>query len=183
MFMKSLNLRTSLLTDVVVRCVTVHIVPVVVPVEEEGVVHLHHAHAVLAVEVVRFPISPVEPLDRLVLVRPEPLPRGVLVVTLSSEGSHPELDPVSGLEHVEELGLEPVVDPGVVQLSHPRVVSGTQDRGVVPGDPLGSVEPEAPAARPVLLEDPAVRAVVSVLRSYPGAPLCVTHSILTWARV
>ena len=143
--------------------ITVKIVPEVVSVEVPGVVDLHHPHAILAVLVVGLTISPVKPLDGLVFVRPDPFPGLVLAVTLSSEGSHPELDPVSGLEHVEELGLEPVVDPGVVQLSHPRVVSGTQDRGVVPGDPLGSVEPEAPAARPVLLEDPAVRAVVSVL--------------------
>ena len=110
---------TSLLTDIVVRSVTVHIIPEVVPVEEEGVVDLHHAHAVLSsVVVVRLSICPVEPLDSLVLVRPDPLPGVVLTVTLPCEGRHPELDPVAGLEVVEQLGLEPVVDTGVVQLSN-----------------------------------------------------------------
>ena len=136
MFIKCLNLRTFLLTDVVVRCVTVHVVPVVVPVEVEGVVHLHHAHAVLAVVVVRFPVGPVEPLDSLVLVRPEPLSRSVLVVTVTSEGSHPEVSPVSGQEHVEQLGLEPVVDAGMVELGHPGLVVGTQNVGVISGHTL-----------------------------------------------
>ena len=138
MFIKILNLRTFLLTDVVVRSVTVHIIPVVVPVEVEGVVYLHHAHAVLAVVVVRFPISPVEPLDSLVLVRPEPLPWSVLVVTFSSEGPHPEVSPVSGQEHVEQLGLQPVVDAGVVQLCHPGLVGSTQNIRGISGHTLRS---------------------------------------------
>ena len=98
--------------------VAVHVVPEVVPVEVQGVVHLHHAHAVLPVRVVRLPRGPVEPLDGLVLVRPDPLPRVVLTVTFPCEGRHPELDPVAGLEVVEQLGLEPVVDTRVVQLSN-----------------------------------------------------------------
>merc|ERR1712179_83069 len=105
--------------------ITVEIVPEVVSVEVPRVVDLHHPHAVLAVLVVRLTISPVKPLDGLVLVRPDPFPGLVLAVTLSSEGSHPELDPVSGLEHVEELGLEPVVDPGVVQRNTPGSTTGS----------------------------------------------------------
>ena len=156
-------MRTLLLTDVVMGSITVQIVPVVVPVEVEGIVDLHHAHAVLPVVVVGLVGGPVEPLDGLVLVRPDPLSGHVLAVAVPGEGSHPELDPVSGLEVVEQLGLEPVVDPGMVQLGHPGVVGGAQQTGVVPGDPLGSVEPEASAAGPVLLQHPSVRAVVGVL--------------------
>merc|ERR1712024_409388 len=96
----------------------------------------HQSHAVLSVPVVRLTLSPVEPLDSLVLVRPDPLPRGVLRVTLSSEGSHPELDSVSGLGSVEKLGLEPVVDPRVVELCYPGVVELTKEIRVISGDSL-----------------------------------------------
>ena len=101
-----------------VGCVAVHVVPEVVPVEVQGVVDLHHAHAVLPVRVVGLPRGPVKPLDGLVLVRPDPLTRVVLTVTFPCEGRHPELDPVAGLEVVEQLGLEPVVDTRVIQLSN-----------------------------------------------------------------
>ena len=138
MFIECLKLGTFLLTDVVVRSVAVHIVPEVVPVEVERVVDLHHAHAVLSVVVVRFPIGPVEPLDSLVLVRPDPLAGSVLVVTLSSEGSHPEVGPVSSLEHVEQVGLQPVVDAGMVELRHPGLVVGAEDVGVISGYTLSS---------------------------------------------
>ena len=110
---------TSLLTDVVLGPVAVQIVPEVVSVEVERIlVPLHQSHTVLTVVVVRLTLSPVKPLDGLVLVRPDPLTRVVLTVTFPCEGRHPELDPVAGLEVVEQLGLEPVVDTGVVQLSN-----------------------------------------------------------------
>merc|ERR1711997_587365 len=124
---------------------------------------LHQSHAVLSVPVVRLALSPVEPGDSLVLVRPEPLSRVVLAVTLSSEGSHPELNSVSGLEPVEKLGLEPVVDPRVVELSYPGIMELTEKIRVISGDPLCSFKVETSAAGPVLLQNPAVRAVVSVL--------------------
>ena len=155
---------TSLLTDVVLGPVAVQIVPEVVPVEVERIpVPLHQSHAVLPVPVVRLSLSPVKPLDSLVPVRPDPLPWAVLVVTLSSEGSHPELNSVSGIEPVEELGLEPVVDPGVVQLSDPGIMELAEKISIVSGDSLCSFKIETSTAGPVLLQDPAVRAVVSVL--------------------
>merc|ERR1711878_56802 len=110
---------------------------------------LHQGHAVLPVPVVRLSLSPVEPLDSLVLVRPDPLSRVVLAVTLSSEGSHPELYSVSRLELVEELGLEPVVDAGMIQLSDPGLVGLTEKISVISGNPLRSFKPEASAARSV----------------------------------
>ena len=120
-----------------VRSVTGHIVPEVVPVEVEGVVDLHHAQAVLAaVVVVRLPVRPVEPLDSLVLVRPEPFPRSVLAVTVSSEGSHPEAGSVSRQEHFEQLGLEPVVDAGIVDLRHPGPAVGAENVCVISGHRL-----------------------------------------------
>ena len=155
---------TSLLTDVVLGPVAVQIIPEVISVEVERIpVPLHQSHTVLTVVVVRLTLSPVKPLNSLVLMRPDPLSWSVLVVTLSSEGSHPELSPVSGLELVEELGLEPVVDAGVVQLSYPGLVRLTEKISIVSTDSLCSFEVEASAARPVLLEDPAVRTVVGVL--------------------
>ena len=138
---------TSLLTDVVLGPVAVQIVPEVVSVEVERIlVPLHQSHTVLAVVVVRLALSPVEPLDSLVPVRPNPLPWSILAVTLSSEGSHPELSPVPGLELVEELGLEPVVDAGVVQLSDPGLVELTEKISIVPGDSLRSFKPETSAS-------------------------------------
>merc|ERR1712126_745365 len=92
----------------------VNIVPEVISVEVTGIVNLHHPHAVLSLVVVRLPISPVEPLDSLILVGPEPLSRSVLIVPLSSVSSHPEVSPIPGLKHIEQLGLEPVVDTRMV---------------------------------------------------------------------
>ena len=146
-----------------VRGVAAHIVPEVVPVEVEGVVDLHHAHAVLSLHIVRLPIGPVEPLDSLVLVRPEPFSRSVFVVTLSSEGSHPEVNSVVGFELVEDLGLKPVVDAGMVDLSNPGLVELAEKISIISGDSLSSFKPETSAAGSVLLQDPAVRAVVGVL--------------------
>ena len=82
-----LVLEARVLADVVVSGLAVHVVPEVVPVEVEGVVDLHHAHAVLSVVVVGFSISPVEPLDGFVGVRPEPLAGSILIVTFLSSSS------------------------------------------------------------------------------------------------
>ena len=92
------------------RGVAVQIVPEVISVEEEGVVDLHQTHAVLPVHVVWLALGPVEPLNSLVLVRPEPFSRSVLTVSLSRLGPQPELLRPTGLRHVQQLGLQPVVD-------------------------------------------------------------------------
>ena len=127
--------------------VALEVVPEVIPVEVERIaVPLHQSHAVLSVIIVRLALGPVEPLDGLVLVRPDPFPWSVLAVSLSSEGSHPKLDSVSWLESVEELGLEPVVDARVVQLRDPGLVELTEQVCVVPGDSLCSLKPETSAA-------------------------------------
>ena len=100
--------------------VAVEVVPEVVSVEVERIlVPFHESHAILSVVVVRLTFGPVKPLDGLVPVRPDPLSGGVLRVSLSSEGSHPELNSVSSLEPVEKLRLEPssiyvnIMVPGV----------------------------------------------------------------------
>ncbi len=63
--------------------VTAHVVPEEVPEDrDEGVVELRHGETVLALQVVRLTLSPVEPLHGLVSGRPEPLTRVVLTVTL-----------------------------------------------------------------------------------------------------
>ena len=49
---------------------------------EEEVVVLPEDKAVLTLEVVGLPLRPVEPLDTLVHVRPEPLPGSTLTVSL-----------------------------------------------------------------------------------------------------
>ena len=49
---------------------------------EEEVVVLPEDETVLALEVVGLPVRPVEPLDTLVHVRPEPLPGRTLAVSL-----------------------------------------------------------------------------------------------------
>ena len=51
----------------------------------------------------------------------------------------------------------------VIQLRHPGSVGSAENVRVVPGDGLVLADEEAPAARPVLLLLPAVRAVVGLL--------------------
>ena len=128
------------------RGVAVQIVPEVISVEEQGVVDLHQTHAVLPVHVVWLSLGPVEPLNSLVLVRPEPFSRSVLTVSLPSEGSHPEVGSVSRLIVVEQPGLEPVVDARVVNLSDPGIVELTEQVGVISGDSFSSIKPETSAA-------------------------------------
>ena len=66
-----------------VGSLTAHVVPEEVPEDrDEGVVELRHAETVLAIQVVGLPLGPVEPLHGLVSGGPEPLTRGVLIVTL-----------------------------------------------------------------------------------------------------
>ena len=63
--------------------VTAHVVPEEVPEDwDEGVVELRHGETVLALQVVRLSLGPVEPLHGLVFGGPEPLTRVVLTVTL-----------------------------------------------------------------------------------------------------
>ena len=82
-FRNQLILSTLFLTDIVVGGVTAHIVPEEVPEDrDEGVVELRHGEAVLALQVVGLPLSPVKPLDGLVGCGPEPLPGVVLTVAL-----------------------------------------------------------------------------------------------------
>ena len=79
---------TSFLTDIVMGNITVHVVPQ--EVSEDGdkrIVELRHGEAVLAVEIIRLTLSPVEPLDGFVGVRPEPLPGSILIVSLLSRSS------------------------------------------------------------------------------------------------
>ena len=72
-----------MLADVVGAHVAVEVIPEVIPEDrEEGVMLLYHGHTVLAVEVVRLTISPVKPGDRLIHMRPHPVTRGALAVSL-----------------------------------------------------------------------------------------------------
>ena len=79
-------LSAGVLTDVVGRSPAPVVVPEVVPEDgEQGVVVLPHHHAVLAVEVVRLALGPVKPAHTLIVVRPPPLSRTGLTVTLLSK--------------------------------------------------------------------------------------------------
>ena len=60
----------------------------------------------------------------------------------------------------------------------------TEDLGVPLGDGLAAAQQEASAAGAVLLQGPAIGAVVCVLRSYPVCVImCNTLCTLTWARL
>ena len=72
-----------MLTNVVGASVALVIIPVIIPeLGQDGHVGLPQGDAVLAVEVVRLAISPVKPGDRLIHVRPHPVTRGALAVSL-----------------------------------------------------------------------------------------------------
>ena len=72
-----------MLANVVGAPFAVKVIPEVIPEHrEEDVMLLNHGYAVLALEVVGLAIGPVEPGDRLVLVLPDPVTRGVLAVPL-----------------------------------------------------------------------------------------------------
>ena len=77
------KLFAHIFTDVMSRSSTVVVIPEVVSEDgQQRVVVLPHDHAVLPVVVVGLPLRPVEPAHRLVLVRPPPLTRAVLTVTI-----------------------------------------------------------------------------------------------------
>merc|ERR1712110_949909 len=137
--------------------VTFKIIPEVIPEDgEERVVVLSHHQTVFAVLVVRFPLCPVKPAHSFVLMRPGPLSRSVLTVSLPRLGAQPELLRHSGLCLVQQLRLQPVVDTRMIKLSHPGSMGSTENISVVPDE-------ETSAARPVLLLLPAVRAAVGFL--------------------
>ena len=73
----------------------------------------------------------------------------------------------------------------MIELRDPGpVMEVTQDVGVLLADGLAARDQEAPAACGVLLQSPAIGAVVCVLRSYPLCVImCNTLCIVTWARV
>ena len=77
------KLFAHIFTDVMSRSGTIVVILEVVPEDgQQRVVVLPHDHAVLPVVVVGLPLRPVEPAHRLVLVRPPPLTRAVLTVTI-----------------------------------------------------------------------------------------------------
>ena len=177
--------KALVLADVVGAHVAVKVIPEVIPEHrEEGVVLLDHGHAVLAAEVVGLTISPIEPGDGLILVRPHPVSRLVLTVPLLltrndkkeifehfpiflfylSGSSEPELAPFSDLKFIQQNRLEPVVDSRMIQLRDPGpVMEVTQDVRVLLGDLLPARDEETSASGAVLLQSPAIRTVVSVL--------------------
>merc|ERR1719333_1625222 len=156
--------------------VTEPIIPEVVPgLGEEGPVVLPQHQAVLIVPVIGLAISPVKPLNSLVHVRPVPLSLVVVrVVTSSRLSSQPKLVPLSWLSHLEQLSLEPVVNPRVVQLSYPGIVELAENISIVPGHSLPTTEHEAPASTPVLLQKPPIRTVISILVT-ASPPLNMKH--------
>merc|ERR1719230_1030128 len=91
------ELGASVLTDVVVSAVAVHVVPEVITEDwEEGVVVFPQSEAVLVVaKVVWLPVVPVEPLDGLIHVVPGPGARLVITVVAAGPPTHPEGSPLS----------------------------------------------------------------------------------------
>ena len=73
----------------------------------------------------------------------------------------------------------------MIELSDPGpVMEVAQDVGVILGDGLAARDQEAPAACGVLLQGPAIGAVVCVLRRYTVCVImCNTLCTLTWARL
>merc|ERR1719184_321962 len=119
---------------------------------------------IFIVIIVRFSISPVKPRHRLVLVRPPPLSLVVVRVVASSSGcSKPESSVLSYLCSVQQYRLQPVFDTRVIQLSHPSLVESTENVGIILGYCLPRTHQETPAATPVFLQEPAIRAFVGIL--------------------
>ena len=73
----------------------------------------------------------------------------------------------------------------MIELSDPGpVMEVAEDVRVILGDRLAARDQEASAACGVLLQGPAIGAVVCVLRSYPVCVImCNTLCTLTWARL
>ena len=83
--------------------------------------------------------------------------------------SKPELSILANRKLLDQLRLEPVVDAGMVQFCRPGpVMEGAEDLGILLGDTLTAAQQEASAARAVLLQCPAIRAVVGVLSQGVG---------------
>ena len=105
------------------------------------------------------------------------------------EGPEPELSILPNLSGAQQLRLEPVVDAGVIQLWHPgAVMEVAEDLGVLLGDLFPARDQEASAAWVVLLQGPAIGAVVGVLgqgvgeqqrEGDQGEPHCVSGQSLS----
>merc|ERR1712156_1141099 len=115
------ELSTSVLTNVVVSAVAVHVVPEVITEDwGEGVGGFPESEAVLVVaKVVWLPVMPVKPLDCLIHVVPGPGARLVIAVVPAGPTTHPEGGSLSHGDLGEHLRLQPVVDSRVVKLSNP----------------------------------------------------------------
>ena len=131
---------------------------------EEGVMVLCEGQAHLVVVVVVWlSVDPVEPLDGLVHVVPGPCAGLVLAVPPLAPAPQPEGFPPPRLRDLQQVGLQPVVDPWpwshhgtarltwVVQLRDDGVVAVADELGRGPGHSLLRTKQEAPATRPVLL--------------------------------
>merc|ERR1719447_241428 len=160
------ELCASVLADVVVRAVAVHVVPEVVTEDwEEGVVVFSQCEAVLVVaKVVWLPIMPVKPLNCRVHMIPSPGAWLVVAVVSFSSSTHPERGSLSNGDLGEHLRLQPVVDPRVIKFSDPGSgVSSTDEVGRRSRYRLTRAKQEATASRSVLLFHPSIRAAVCVL--------------------
>jgi len=160
-------------TDVVSHvAVAVRVVPEVVAVIlEDWVPVLHVGHAVLAVEVIGLVVSPVEPLDAGIGMRPPPVSIDVVIVAILSDCSHPEeVSPgntgllllVRGVE-VEKLCLDPVVDTRVGNLHNPTTVAGTEDFAIHLAQLFHGEKVAVTTSSMTFMPKPSIGTVVSVL--------------------
>merc|ERR1712098_1023765 len=125
---------------------------------------LPQSQTVLIVIIIWLPISPIKPRDRLILMRPPPLSLIVVrVVTSSSGSSKPEGSILPYISGVKQHRLQPVLNSRVIQLSHPTLMESTQNISIVLCDSFSVTYKEAPAAASVLLQEPPIRALVSIL--------------------
>merc|ERR1719266_551114 len=160
-------------TDVVSHvAVAVRVVPEVVAVIlEDWVPVFHVGHAVLAVEVIGLVVSPVEPLNAGIGMRPPPVSIDVVLVAILSYCSHPEevapgdtglLLFVRGVE-VEKHRLDPVVYPRVGDLHNPTTVAGTEDLSIHFAQLFHGEKVAVTTSSTTFMPKPSIRTVMSVL--------------------
>merc|ERR1719266_2250171 len=160
-------------TDVVSHvAVAVRVVPEVVAVILEDWVPVFHVrHAVLAVEVIGLVVSPVEPLNAGIGMRPPPVSIDVVLVAVLSDCSHPEevapgntglLLFVRGVE-VEKHRLDPVIDPWVRDLDNPTTMAGTEDFAIHLAQLFHGEKVAVATSSMTFVPKPAIRTVEGVL--------------------
>merc|ERR1712088_1140347 len=162
-------LNADIVCDIVLA---VGVVPEVVAVIlEDYIPVLHVGHAVLSVEIVGLVVSPVEPLDAGIGMRPPPVSVDVVVVAILSDCSHPEeVSPwntglflfVRGVE-IKQLRLDPVVDWRMGNLNNPTTVTCAKDSSIFLAQLFHGEEIAMSTSPMTFMPKPSVWTVVRVL--------------------